>query len=219
MTVSNVYEFVELFLTLPVSQGDILNNFATGSVAANGSRGLVAITMIFTYPMQAFVARHVVAKIMFNGDSEGDTRRKLCGCFGRRELMTVTIYIATLVPALIFDDLGPVLSITGAVGGSCLAFIGPGLVYLGAHGAYFIEYTNELCGQKKTTPTSTVELPADGDAKAGFLVDFALQIVWQRTVAFYPASRCTPEVRPAPVGIHEEQTVILHDDGPHGEPW
>ncbi|CAB9529454.1 Putative sodium-coupled neutral amino acid transporter 11 [Seminavis robusta] len=153
---------------LDQTQGDILNNFASaGSVAANGSRGLVAITMIFTYPMQAFVARHVVAKLLFNGDSEGDLHvPKWCFCVGRRELLTLTIYIATLIPALMFDDLGPVLSITGAIGGSCLAFIGPGLIYLGAHGSYFIEYTNEMMYKRKTEIPTTTELPAEGDAKA-----------------------------------------------------
>lgn len=41
------------------TQGDILNNFDPGSVAANGARALLAITMFFTYPMESFVARHV----------------------------------------------------------------------------------------------------------------------------------------------------------------
>ena len=58
----------------------------------------------------------------------------------RRITNTIGLYILTLIPALIVDDLGPVLSITGAVGGSCLAYIGPGLVYLGINGEYFLEY-------------------------------------------------------------------------------
>jgi hypothetical protein len=36
----------------------------------------------------------------------------------------VLLYLA-VVPAAAFEDLGPVLAITGAVGGSCLAYIGP----------------------------------------------------------------------------------------------
>ena len=44
----------------------------------------------------------------------------------------------TLLPALIFSDIGPVLSLTGAVGGSCISYIGPGLVYLGLNGEEFL---------------------------------------------------------------------------------
>ena len=157
-------------------QANVLNNFETGSIAANGSRGLVAITMIFTYPMQCFVARHAIAKVFFNGDSEGAfvtsvdgsqvANQKFLGCIGRRFILTVSIYAATLVPALIFDDLGPVLSITGAVGGSCLAYIGPGLIYLGAHGASFLDYTNGMLQQKSSNVDPAIELPAEGNAKA-----------------------------------------------------
>lgn len=163
------------------TEGDILNNFENGSVAANASRGLVAITMIFTYPMQAFVARHVLAKLMFNGDIEGDLvdehgnavpAAKMCGLLGRRERVGLGIFIATLIPALIFNDLGPVLSITGAVGGSCLAYIGPGLVYLGCYGDDFIQYTNEMMGKKRTHSDPSIEIPVEGDANATMQQNF-----------------------------------------------
>lgn len=45
---------------------------------------------------------------------------------------------STLAPALAFSDIGPVLSLTGAVGGSCLAYLGPGLVCLGLNGEEFL---------------------------------------------------------------------------------
>lgn len=157
-------------------EGNILNNFQKDSVAANGARGLLAITMIFTYPMESFVARHVVAKIFFNGDSEGEITdengnkipmAKALGCIGRREMIVVGLYIATLIPALIVNDLGPVLSITGSLGGSCVAYIGPGLIYLGVHGASFIEYTDILLGKTPARHTDpTIELPVAGDAGA-----------------------------------------------------
>ena len=111
---------------LDETQGNILNNFEPDTVAANGARGLLAVTMFFTYPMESFVARHVIAKIFFNGDSEGDITDengntmpagKWCFCIGRRVIITVSIYILALIPALLVDDLGPVLSITGSLGG------------------------------------------------------------------------------------------------------
>jgi solute carrier family 38 (sodium-coupled neutral amino acid transporter), member 11 len=112
---------------LDETQGNILNNFDPDTVAANGARGLLAITMFFTYPMESFVARHVIAKIFYNGDSEGEITDedgnkmpagKWCCCIGRREIITISIYVLALIPALFLDDLGPVLSITGSLGGT-----------------------------------------------------------------------------------------------------
>lgn len=152
-----------------------MNNFEKGSLAANGSRALVAITMVFTYPIQNFVTRHVIAKILFNGDSEGEVdgpdgekvpAQKFLGLIGRREKITLSVYVGALIPALIFNDLGPVLSITGAVGGSCLAFIGPGLIYIGAYGEDFMQYTDAMMGKKTADAEATPELPVEGDAAA-----------------------------------------------------
>ena len=44
----------------------------------------------------------------------------------------------TLLPSLVVSDIGPVLSLTGAVGGSCISYIGPGCVYLGVNGEDFL---------------------------------------------------------------------------------
>lgn len=172
----SIVGLVGLLAYLDDTQANVLNNFEKGSTGANASRGLVAITMIFTYPMQCFVARHVIAKVFFNGDSEGDViisddgvqiaRSKFLGCIGRRVILTLVIYAATLCPALIFNDLGPVLSITGSIGGSCLAYIGPGLVYLGAHGEAFLEYTNGMLRQIGSSVDPATELPAEGNASA-----------------------------------------------------
>jgi sodium-coupled neutral amino acid transporter 11 len=64
---------------------------------------------------------------------------------------------------------GPVLSITGAIGGCCLAYIGPGLAYLGVHGESFLQWITgslESRNSSKTTSTDTTELPLEGDATA-----------------------------------------------------
>jgi hypothetical protein len=109
------------------TQCDVLNNFDAGSRAANGARALLAITMLFTYPMEAFVVRHVISSIFFAGDLEADQDLPpplLCGmdmnnsCCNRRRSLTFAIYLCTLVPTLIFDDRGPILSMMGALGGS-----------------------------------------------------------------------------------------------------
>ena len=55
-------------------------------------------------------------------------------CLNRRQTLTALVYFMTILPALLVNDIGPVLSLTGAIGGSCISYIGPGLVYLGVNG-------------------------------------------------------------------------------------
>ena len=104
---------------LDETQGDILNNFGEGGIAANGARALLAITMFFTYPMESFVARHVLIQLLHNGDMDSinnENGREGGGylCLNRRQSWTLAIYIMALIPALFLDNLGPVLSIVSA---------------------------------------------------------------------------------------------------------
>lgn len=155
------------------TKGDLLNNFDPGTFQANAARVLLALTMFFTYPMESMVARHVLLKLLYKGDIDGhatidpSTGEEIQqgGCVNRRVKWTVIIYIATLLPALFVDDLGPVLSITGAIGGCCLAYIGPGLVYLGTHGDSFLEYLATIVDDNYHKPNPALmagELPVAG---------------------------------------------------------
>mmetsp|Transcript_38157 Transcript_38157/g.43001 ORF Transcript_38157/g.43001 Transcript_38157/m.43001 type:complete len:570 (-) Transcript_38157:171-1880(-) len=210
---------------LEETSGDVLNNFGVG-LQPNVARGLLAITMFFTYPMEAFVARHVLVELIWNGDMDGymdiivdeeessntvddcetptpttgegvkdgiiaaattkqqkRIRSKCLGVLNRRQQVTLLIYVVTLIPALLVEDLGPVLSITGAIGGCALAYIGPGLAYLGIHGDDFLQRLANviLSMNTKTKTTTTVptitsttteaELPMEGDATAQIIVD------------------------------------------------
>lgn len=88
-------------------------------------------------------------------------------CLGRRQAWTFLIYILALIPALIVDDLGPVLSITGSLGGSCVSYIAPGLVYLGLHGEEFLALiTGALDKHRGGSSNGDIELPVAGDANA-----------------------------------------------------
>jgi sodium-coupled neutral amino acid transporter 11 len=167
------------------TSGDVLNNFGVGK-QANIARGLLALTMFFTYPMEAFVARHVLVELIWGGDMNGYTIHSVideetgeeiitqkkskcfCGILNRRHQVTLLIYILTLIPALIVEDLGPVLSITGAIGGCSLAYIGPGLAYLGIYGDDLLQRCANIILSMNTTKTKTdeAELPIDGDATA-----------------------------------------------------
>jgi len=159
------------------TQGDVLNNFDPDSLVANAARSLLAITMFFTYPMESFVARHVLVKIIHKGDMDGgeafaeavdDNTLPGWKFFGRRQIWTLVIYILSLLPALVFDDVGPVLSIVGSVGASCVAYVAPGLVFLGVHGDEFLEMITVSLQkrQPKSTSNGVGELPLEGDAKA-----------------------------------------------------
>lgn len=134
-----------------------------------------------TYPMESLVARHVIVQLFYNGDMDGITidsngrvlpEARMLGFIGRRHQVTIAIYLMTLVPALIVDDLGPVLSLTGALGASCLAYIGPGLVYLGLNGDTFLEYTAKILedrgyrSNKNHHGDVQLELPVVGDSQA-----------------------------------------------------
>jgi sodium-coupled neutral amino acid transporter 11 len=125
------------------TQGDVLNNFEYDALEGTIARLLLAFTMFFTYPMEAFVARHVIMKFLYDGDMDGDSAGA-SSCCNRRITWTFALYLATLIPALIVDDLGPVLSITGSLGGCCLAYIAPGLVYLGINGDDFLQYVTHM---------------------------------------------------------------------------
>ena len=163
---------------LDQTQGNVLNNFPEDSVAINSGRALLGITMYLTYPMESLVARHVIIQLLYNGNMD-NTRvssengeifpeQKFLYCFGRRERVTVFLFLCTLIPALLVDDLGPVLSITGSLGASCIAYIAPGLVYLGVHGSHFLQWADGGDGRHKSDGESenNVELPVVGDASA-----------------------------------------------------
>lgn len=161
---------------LDETQANILNNFPMDDSLANIARLLLTLTFFFTYPMEAIVGRHVLFAIMYpDGDLESSSN-VFCS-ISWRYIMTFTIYIMTLVPALLFDDLGPVLALTGAIGGSSLAYITPGVLYLGVYGEEFLAYCAELLtSTNNNTQTSfqndkgiininNLDVPIAGDGK------------------------------------------------------
>ena len=126
------------------TRGNVLKNLDDDSWIANAARAMLGITMLFVYPLESFVARHVCVVLLFSGRRahEGDDTTIL-NRRDRRIGLTVLLYIFAVIPAAVFDDLGPVFALTGAVGGSCLSYIGPGLIYLGIHGDRFLELVDE----------------------------------------------------------------------------
>ncbi|KAL3826950.1 hypothetical protein ACHAXA_000014 [Cyclostephanos tholiformis] len=184
------------------TQGDVLNSFPHDSMQANVARLLLAFTTFLSYPMESFVARHVLVMLMHPGDMDGtggftvenddrleaeelgegdgvDDDAASSGrnviiegggvlCMNRRQIWTGLVYLMTLTPALIFDDIGPVLSLTGAIGGSCISYIGPGLVYLGVNGEEFLQMVGCWLHRWRrargyTTSNTDADLPTEGN--------------------------------------------------------
>lgn len=140
---------------LDSTEGDVLRNFGEDvGIFVNTARGLLSVTMFLTFPMESFVARHVISQIFYNGTlDDGDknntgqataiapqNNKWLYGRVGRREYVTFGLYVFSLIPALIVDDLGPVLSLTGSLGASSVAYIAPGLIYIGLNGHEFAQW-------------------------------------------------------------------------------
>lgn len=129
------------------TQGDILNNFPN-TPGANAARGLLAVTMFFTYPMECFVTRHVFFEIFYEGhmdkkievNGEMVLAPKFLGVFGRRELWTIVLFSSSLLIAIFVDNVGIVLSLTGAIGASLLCYMLPGVAYLGVNGSEFLDW-------------------------------------------------------------------------------
>jgi hypothetical protein len=118
------------------TEGDILNNFPTVGIFGHCSRFLLALTMCFTYPLEVFVARHVLTQIVY-GDTH--TQDELAEDNKQRRLiMTLAVFVMTFIPAALLDDLGIILALTGTVGATSMAYIGPGLIFLGVHGDEFL---------------------------------------------------------------------------------
>ncbi|KAL7552401.1 hypothetical protein ACHAWF_015637 [Thalassiosira exigua] len=139
------------------TEGDVLNNFldvggADMKRAANVARGLLCTTMFFVYPMDSFVCRHVLVVLFFRGRRahEGDDAAVL-NRRDRRVAITLVVYFSSLIPALMVDDVGSVLALTGTIGASCLAYIGPGLIYMAVYGEEFLKKVDGVWG-----------LPSDG---------------------------------------------------------
>jgi hypothetical protein len=121
--------------------------------------------------MEAFVARHVLFSLLDGktdlegdeDDTEASPGSAVCYICSRRHLITLAIYTSTLLPALLVDDLGPVLSITGAIGASSISYIAPGLIYLGINGEAFILYCHKFFGNNCKNGKN-IELPVVGDS-------------------------------------------------------
>lgn len=129
---------------LDLTDGNILNNLDRHSWAGTVAHGMLGATMFATYPLASFVARHVCVVLLFEGQRahEGDDTSVLDRA-DRRIALTLALYIMAVSLASYCRDFGSVLALAGVIGGSCIAYLAPGMLFLGVHGGRFLELVQE----------------------------------------------------------------------------
>ncbi len=114
-------------------EANVLETFPDDDILVSVARVFFAFAMIFSYPMNQFMARLCIDRAIFvKGMGQADyptTFRHLA------ETFFIWGSIATIV--MFTDDLGFVLSLTGAVSGSTIGYILPPLAYFVAFRANF----------------------------------------------------------------------------------
>jgi len=126
-----------------ITAADILNNFDYDVMVITVSRILLAITMVFTFPMEQFVARHCVMMILESVFKRFDTKDiEQQSNLYLFYLYTVTLVLwgSSLLIGALSSDLGFVLSLNGSLSASTLGYILPAMVII---------KTNSLWAQRK----------------------------------------------------------------------
>ena len=131
------------------TEGDVLNNF-DDSLMSKIANTLLVFIMFFTYPMESFVLRHVLVELVHDGGLEC----RMCGPFNRRQCWSFACYMMALLPAMILDDVGFVLSMTGCIAGGGIAYCAPGLIFLGTNAEAFLSH----CQNKLLTRQACEEI-------------------------------------------------------------
>ena len=120
--------------------GNVLRALDQDSWITKAASAVLGFHMMLVYPIESFVARHICMRFQ---------RTIASSWFGHvppttppspREYAAwaVVIYYASIIPAIMANDVGLVLSIVGTVTASSLAYFGPGMLYLGCHGEAFL---------------------------------------------------------------------------------
>lgn len=118
------------------TQPNLLNNFDNDDKLANVARLLLAFSLTFTYPMQFYPIRDMLGEslnLLPSSDEEANRPMDV-----RLHLMSLALFTATLVTALVVDDLGFVFKLIGTAASSLLIFVLPAIIYLRIVSPYFV---------------------------------------------------------------------------------
>ncbi|KAG9509596.1 putative sodium-coupled neutral amino acid transporter 11 [Fragariocoptes setiger] len=105
-----------------LSEADLFENYCLSDRGANIARLLFAVTVALTYPVECFVVRDVIEKLLWaSKDLLSDSHHLM---------ITILIVISTYLLSTLTDCLGVVLELNGLMTGLPLAFILPSICYI-----------------------------------------------------------------------------------------
>lgn len=111
------------FLTFRnLTQGNLLNNYAMDDNLMNVTRMLFAMTMVFTYPMEIFVARHTMHAVVFYG--KGPITAK------RHYAISLFLWALSVTITMVVEDLGVVLELSGGSSAVYIGFMLPAVMFI-----------------------------------------------------------------------------------------
>lgn len=123
--------------------GNILNNFSYSNSFANIARTLLALTMVFTYPMESYVARHCLYTLIYvrciAGKSFSLYPWSRPNPRVALSIIALLLWIVSVSIALNVSKVGPVLELSGTFAASILSYVLPNLIHIRAHGFYALK--------------------------------------------------------------------------------
>ena len=118
------------------TESDCLENFAFDNIPISVSRVFLALTMVFTYPLEQFVSRHCVMEILeavFHQFDQKDVEKRskiyLFYLYGT----TLILWSSSLAIGASTDNLGFVLALNGSFCASALGYVIPALCIIKTH--------------------------------------------------------------------------------------
>jgi len=107
---------------------NLLNNYANNDVLMTLCRVFFGVTMMLSFPLEHFVARTVSLDLLRCGKPVGDGNKKVQ--LIKYVATTLVLVFSSAIIAMFTRDLGAVLTLTGGVCASSLAYILPAVMYL-----------------------------------------------------------------------------------------
>ena len=109
-------------------QSNLLLNYPK-SPSVSAARIMISFVVTFSYPLQINPTRRCILTILFNSVDEGEPASKSVQ-FIRYWAITIAFLLGSLGIALAVDDLGIVIALVGAFGGTLIMFILPGYLFI-----------------------------------------------------------------------------------------
>lgn len=118
-------------------RSNILTNYPSEDGFVNFARLLLGVSLLLTYPLNIFMCRHVLAKLWrarpvggaaVMSPSSPASASASAGkplSQGQHVLLTLALFVVSLLLALLLTDLGKVQALVGSLAGSMLAFVLP----------------------------------------------------------------------------------------------